>query len=54
MKINELQMPQEELFSNEDVKAIINQELNGAWSDSMSVEDFMVHAYKMAGINQNG
>ena len=47
-------MPQEELFSNEDVKLIINQEINGEWSDPMSAEDFMVHVYKMVGVKHNG
>ena len=54
MKINELQMPAEELFSDEDVKAIINEELNGSWSGPMSVEDFIAYNYKILGITPNG
>lgn len=54
MKINELQMPQEDLFSDEDVKAIINQEVNGSWSEAMTAEEFMAFNYKILGITSHG
>jgi hypothetical protein len=54
MKINELQMPQEDLFNNEDVKAIINQEVNGSWSEAMTAEEFMAFNYKILGITPHG
>ena len=39
MKINELQIPQEELFNAEDVNAVINIEVNNLWHGNSKNEE---------------
>jgi hypothetical protein len=41
MKINELKIPDDEQYSEEDINAVINQAVNGTWGDGMLVNDYI-------------
>ena len=41
MKIDELQAPNDKLFSEEDIDTVINIVVNHRWKEPMTVEEFL-------------